>query len=158
MKFKTWSVPHAVLEQTEKAFLSGNHEVFVIWTAAASQEPPDAADILRCIIPQQQPGETPHGVYVHIAGSELQRIQVDNYTKGERSVVQLHTHPGADVGMSDLDREWEVVRHVGALSIIVPFYGRHGLDSFEGVNVYEREVAGWRLWTPSETSTRLVRI
>ncbi|TDA43625.1 hypothetical protein [Burkholderia pyrrocinia] len=159
MKFETWSVPHVVLEQTEKAFLSGENEVFVIWTAAAApKEPRPAADILRCIVPHQQPGETPDGgVYVHIAGSELQRIQIDNYTKGERSIVQLHTHPGADVRMSDLDREWEVVRHVGALSIIVPFYGRKGLLSFEGVNVYEREEAGWRLWTRSETSTRLVR-
>jgi proteasome lid subunit RPN8/RPN11 len=158
MKFKTWSIPDVVLEQTENAFLIGKHEVFVIWTAAASPEPPPVANVLRCIVPQQQPGETPNGVYVHIAGSELQRIQVDNYKKGERSVVQLHTHPGSDVEMSDLDREWEVVRHVGALSIIVPFYGRRGLDSFGGANVYEREEAGWRLWTPSETSTRLVRI
>ncbi|WP_028731323.1 Mov34/MPN/PAD-1 family protein [Pandoraea sp. E26] len=158
MKFGTWFIPIAVLEQTERAFISGNHEVFVIWTASASQNPLVDANVLRSVVPQQQPGETPTGVYVHIPGAELQRIQVDNYARGERSVVQLHTHPGPDVRMSDLDREWEVVRHVGALSIIVPFYGRGGLSSFDGANVYEREEAGWRLWTPAEASTRLVRV
>ena len=157
MIFNTWSIPQDVLKQTEEAFLAGQHEDLVIWTAAASQESTSAAEILRCVVPQQQPGETATGVYVHIAGAELQRIQIDNYKKGERSIVQLHTHPGSDVRMSDLDREWEVVRHIGALSIIVPFYGRRGLNAFEGANVYEREEAGWRLWAPSEISARLVQ-
>jgi hypothetical protein len=95
-------------------------------------------------------------VWVHIAGQELQRIQLDNFQRKERSIIQLHTHPGANVNMSQLDKEWEVVRHMGALSIIVPFYGTRGLNLFDGANVYEREGDDWRLWPRSETAERLV--
>ena len=157
MSYKKWKIPQQVLSESQQAFLRGQHEVFVIWTAAHhANTAGDIAEITRCIVPAQKPGVSKHGVWVHIAGEELQRIQLDNYQRKERSIVQLHTHPGADVSMSALDREWEVVRHVGALSIIVPHYGRLGLRSFDGVNVYEREENDWRLWSPAEAAERLV--
>ena len=158
MKYAQWIIPKAVVAQTEAALLSGQHEVFAIWTAPYDREQPSNtnANITRSIIPVQTPGETADGVYVHIAGGELQRIQLDNHRRNERSVVQLHTHPGADVRMSSLDRKWEVVRHVGALSIIVPFYGTRGLSLFEGANIYEREMDDWRLWSRQEATERMV--
>ncbi|MHA6823929.1 hypothetical protein ACQUKI_20695 [Ralstonia pseudosolanacearum] len=158
MKYTQWTIPQAVVTQTEAALLSGRHEVFAIWTAPYDREQHSgvSANITRSIIPAQTPGETADGVYVHIAGSELQRIQLDNYRRNERSVVQLHTHPGADVRMSSLDRKWEVVRHVGALSIIVPFYGMRGLSLVEGANIYERELDDWRLWSRQEAAERMV--
>ncbi|MHB9835136.1 hypothetical protein Q8F57_009885 [Paraburkholderia terrae] len=162
MSYESWNIPNAILRETEAAFLRGDHEVFAIWTAAsaanASGAPSQSIDILRCIVPAQEPGVSASGVWVHIEGKELQRVQVENFQRGERSVIQLHTHPGEDVRMSLLDREWEVVRHVGSLSVIVPFYGRRGLHSFDGVNVYEREEDDWRLWSPAETMQRLVRV
>lgn len=157
MRYNKWEIPRQVLVETERAFCSGQHEVFVIWPAKRiGAEKAEVAEITRCIVPAQTPGVKGNGVWVHIAGQELQRIQLDNFKSGERSVVQLHTHPGSNVQMSELDREWEVVRHIGALSIIVPSYGLHGLDSFAGVNVYEREEADWRLWTRKEVMERLV--
>ncbi len=161
MKFDRWQISHQILKETEKAFHGGTHEVFAIWTAAIVTDSADfntMAKISRCIIPAQTPGVTPQGVYVHIEGRELQRIQLDNHAKQERSIVQLHTHPGCDVNMSTLDRQWEVVRHIGALSIIVPYYGQKNLASFPGVNVYERESADWRLWQRDEIANRLVII
>lgn len=160
MKFKTWKIPLSVVRETERATQAGAHEVFVIWTAQSGgvDAHVDRADIVRCVVPAQAPGATPAGVWVHIAGAELQRIQLDNFARGERSIVQLHTHPGSDVRMSALDREWEVVRHVGALSIIVPFYGTRGLLLGDGANVYEREEDEWRRWSPVEAQERLVLI
>lgn len=155
MKYQRWLIPRPVLSQTERAFKHGRHEVFVLWTAALAPAGPDAC-IERCVVPQQRPGNTPQGVYVHIAGDELQRIQLHNFSVAQRSIVQLHTHPSADVNMSALDREWEVARHLGALSIIVPSYGDRGVDGFAGVNVYEREDADWRLWRREELLRRLV--
>ena len=112
MKCNKWVIPSAVATQTERALLVGQHEVFCMWTAAAgnaiSDEATGSAEVLRCVVPAQTPGETPSGVWVHIAGQELQRIQMDNYHRQERSIVQLHSHPGANVQMSELDREWEV--------------------------------------------------
>lgn len=150
-----WCIPEMILLDTEQAFRRGAHEVFVMW-AAPSPANGEQVSMSRCIVPEQRAGKTPLGVYVHIDGAELSRIQIENYRRRERSVVQLHTHPGANVEMSELDREWEVVAHVGALSIIVPYYGRHGLRGFPGVNVYEREAHDWRLWSAQETQSRLL--
>ncbi len=154
MTFVTWEIPSALLEETTSAFTSGAHEVFVIWTAPLRQTD-SVYKIRRCIVPQQTPGFSAGGVYVHIDGNELSRIQFDNYDRSERSVVQLHTHPSADVRMSPLDRAWEVVSHIGALSIIVPYFGKAGLRDFPGVHVYEREPDDWRLWTRTEIEQRL---
>jgi proteasome lid subunit RPN8/RPN11 len=159
MKYSNWIIPRHVVEDTARAFLRGAHEVFVIWPAALRDDAGSAgsiASITRCIVPAQKPGIAANGVWVHVEGPELQRIQLDNHRRGERSIVQLHTHPGDDVTMSALDREWEVVRHVGALSIIVPNYGKRGMGSFVGVNVYEREESDWRRWSRGEVEERLV--
>lgn len=157
MKIGTWKLNPQVVAETERALLVGAHEVFAIWTAV---KPPaagaDALAVDGCVVPRQKPGVSPTGVWVHIEGEELQRIQLDNFKTGRRSVIQLHSHPGADVRMSRLDREWEIVRHVGALSIIVPDYGRAGLALHAGANIYEREEDDWRLWTPQEAQARLV--
>lgn len=155
MTDQTWTLPASVFEETRQAFLTGRHEVFAIWVAGRGSEPEAPIAVRRCVVPAQAPGQTAYGVYVRIESAELQRIQLDNHRKGERSVIQLHTHPGRDVTMSELDREWEVVRHVGALSIIVPHYGTNDWRRFEGVNVYEREPDGWRLWSHAECLKRI---
>lgn len=158
MTTTTWIIPTSILRETQKAFLRAAHEVFALWVGSLKANAGEPIELLRCVVPAQEPGETAYGVYVRIEGAELQRIQLDNYRQGERSVVQLHTHPGHDVTMSDLDREWEVVRHVGALSIIVPNYGTTDWSGFEGVNVYEREPEGWRLWSHEECIKRITVI
>lgn len=157
MKIQQWKVGHDVVDQTERAFRVGAHEVFAIWSAEQPQgESIDQLTLDRCIIPAQTPGVTADGVWVHIEGRELQRIQLENFNTGRRSVIQLHTHPGADVRMSTLDRAWEVVRHVGALSIIVPHYCRFGLQLLTDANIYEQEVGDWRLWSKAEARERMV--
>ncbi len=154
MIYRSWSIPRSILETTETAFRSGHHEVFAIWTALLN--PTDLeCKILRCVIPEQSPGSNSYGEFVHIPGAELSRIQVDNFNRGERSVVQLHTHPSEDVRMSGLDRSWEVVIQEGALSIIVPNYCRESLLGFSGANVYEREGNDWRLWSSDEINQRI---
>jgi proteasome lid subunit RPN8/RPN11 len=153
---RRWQIPVSVVTSTELALRSGAHEVFVLWTAPLSTALMPIVPIERAIVPAQCASATRAGVYVHIEGSELARIQFENFNRGERNVVQLHTHPGANVDMSELDREWEVVRHVGALSIIVPHYGRGPLQGFAGVHVYERETSDWRLLSAGEAAKRLI--
>jgi proteasome lid subunit RPN8/RPN11 len=160
MKYGKWRVPMTVVRATEAAMTGRQHEVFALWTAELDVEAEyrEQAQIEQLVVPEQQPGWTPHGVYVHIVGSELQRIQLDNYERGQRSIVQLHTHPSEDVRMSGLDREWEVVAHVGALSIIVPKYCAHGLSLTSGANIYEREEDDWRLWSAQEARERIALV
>ena len=68
MKYSKWVIPSAVAAQTERALLVGQHEVFCMWTAAAgnavSDEATGSAEVLRCVVPAQTPGETPSGVLV----------------------------------------------------------------------------------------------
>lgn len=157
MKIEKWKVSAEVIRQTERAMRVGAHEVFVIWSANQLDSGDHKLTLVDgCIVPAQTPGVTADGVWVHIEGRELQRIQLDNFKMGRRSVIQLHTHPSTDVRMSQLDRNWEVVRHVGALSIIVPKYCRDGLQLFNGANIYEREDDDWRLWSLAEAQDRLV--
>ena len=156
MNIQRWEIPSVVIEQTQEAFRCGEHEVFVIWTAPLEEAGP-ICHVRHCVVPEQTPGFSPEGgAYVHITGAELSRIQFANYDRKERSMIQLHTHPSHNVRMSALDRKWEVVNHVGALSIIVPWYGKSALMGFSGVNVYEREHSDWRLWPPEETARRLI--
>lgn len=157
MKIEKWKVSHEVVVQTERAMRAGAHEVFVIWSANQLDDGHhDLIQVDGCIVPAQTPGVTAEGVWVHIEGRELQRIQLENFKTARRSIIQLHTHPGTDVRMSRLDRAWEVVRHVGSLSIIVPNYCQGGLQLFNGANIYEREDDDWRLWSRVEAQERLV--
>lgn len=104
----------------------------------------------------QAPSAGPRGASVHVPGVELRRIAFDNYARGERSVVQIHTHPSLDTRMSALDRRWEVVAHPGALSIIVPDYCRDGPRSFWSAGVYERGPGGhWARWGDGEMARRI---
>lgn len=112
--------------------------------------------IRRAIIPEQESHAGIRGAHVHIHGRELARIAFDNYDRGERNIVQIHTHPSPNTDMSVLDVQWEVVAHPGALSIIVPDYCRDGLVSFMNASVYERERGGrWRLWGAGEMERRV---
>ena len=174
-----WLVPQKVVDDTVGALSGRDAEVFVLWTTAlepgrGSEDGTLAGRIVgrlraalpflgrgkctvcRAIVPEQDSHVGAGGAHVHIHGKELRRIEFDNYERGERNAVQIHTHPSDDTRMSALDREWEVVMHAGALSIIVPDYCRGGIESFRSASVYEREVGGrWRLWGAGEFERRV---
>ena len=148
-----WEISKNILNETTKILASKRSGVFVLWTAPLELAN-NVCKISRYIIPEQDSHNGLEGAYVHIEGTELSRIVFDNHSKNERSVIQIHTHPSKNVEMSLLDREWEVVKHTGSLSIIVPSYGKYGLNNFPGVNVYEKEENDWRLWTHDEINKR----
>lgn len=88
MKIKQWKVNRDVITRTETAFRAGEHEVFAIWSAEhVKADIIDEMAVDGCIVPTQTPGITAEGVWVHIEGRELQRIQLDNFKVGRRSVI-----------------------------------------------------------------------
>lgn len=150
-----WIVPREVIDRTIDALSGADAEVFVLWTEPL---PParNRRAIARAIVPAQEWYVGPRGAHVHVTGGELRRIAFDNHERGERSAVQIHTHPSADTRMSALDVKWEVVAHPGDLSIIVPDYCRGGMRSFMRASVYEREDGGrWRHWGAGEAGRRM---
>lgn len=147
-------IPTDVLSQTELALHHDGLERTAVWQLA---EPPDhAMSIKRLVIPAQQPIATATGHLVHVAGHELARMQFDAYHAGLRTWIQLHTHPTRNVHMSVTDKEWAIADFPGALSIIVPSFGRLGIRGWPGVDVNERADDGWRRWDASEILARLV--
>ena len=147
-----------VVERTIGALSGMGAEVFALWTTPLASRPPSSRQLIsRVIVPEQEPRtDGPRGARVRVTGGELRRTAFDNYERGERSAVQIHTHPSADTRMSELDRMWEVVSHPGALSIIVPDYCRDGPDSFWRASVYERGPGGaWSLWDGGEMRRRI---
>lgn len=146
-------VPRHLVDETARA-LMGRGERTALWQFT---EPADGVMIVRRIVtPAQESIQTSFGHLVHVTGVELARVQLDAYRLGFRTWVQLHTHPGSDVRMSDTDREWAIADFPGALSIIVPHFGRNGLIGWPGVAVHERHEAGWHRWTRREILANLV--
>lgn len=60
-----------------------------------------------------------------------------------RIIAQIHTHPGRAYH-SEADAAWAIVRHVGALSLVLPSFARTAsLQNFsELVKIYEMTPAG----------------
>jgi proteasome lid subunit RPN8/RPN11 len=64
-----------------------------------------------------------------------------------RIVAQIHTHPGRAYH-SDVDAEWAIIRHIGALSLVLPRFAKTTtLPNFlERVVTYEFSPASEWLW------------
>jgi len=150
----TFAIPLDILPATEEALRLDGAERTAVWQLA---EPQDAEmTVRRLVVPLQEPIVTGFGHLVRVSSSELARMQFEAHHAGLRTWIQLHTHPGTNVGMSDTDVAWAIADFPGALSIIVPNFGRDVLESWTGVGVYERGDDGWREWTPDETRDRLL--
>jgi hypothetical protein len=138
-------ISQAILDETAAALLDPEGERTVLWQVAA--EPATEARVARLVVPAQRAIRSADGHVVRVDGSELARIQFEAHDLGLLTSVQLHTHPGANVAMSDLDVAWAIADFPGAVSIIVPRFGALGLIGWPGVSAYERREDGWLAWS-----------
>jgi hypothetical protein len=138
-------VPRTIVDETAAALRDPNGERTVLWqlATAAATEP----QVVRLVVPAQQAIRSDRGHAVHVDGTELARIQFEALDLRVLTAVQLHTHPGANVAVSDLDVAWAIADFPGAISIIVPQFGSLGLVGWPGVAVYERDGDGWSAWS-----------
>jgi proteasome lid subunit RPN8/RPN11 len=79
---------------------------------------------------------------------ESMRVLMSHLSSTRRRIVaQIHTHPGRAYH-SDADAAWAIVRHVGALSLVLPTFARTTtlLNFLQQVKIYELSPAGeWNL-------------
>ncbi|MDA4110950.1 MAG: hypothetical protein OK439_00315 [Thaumarchaeota archaeon] len=153
IKRPKWEISNLVIKETEEALRSKESEVFVLWVGPI-KKPKDKNVVTSGLVPFQDTHRGTEGNYVHVSGDELRRIAFANYERDERSVAQVHSHPGKNTTISSLDRRWAVADHQGALSIIVPDYGKNGMRDLFGLSIYEKEGSNWRLWNKRETKRR----
>ncbi len=77
---------------------------------------------------------------------------------GQLVLAQVHTHPGR-AWHSNTDDEWAFSDSPGLFSIVVPCFGRYGMQKIftNSVAVYERLISGdWHPLAPSEIQRRIL--
>ena len=130
-----------VTEFTDEALRAAGregHEAFVLWTGVIDG---DAFIVRNAHMPKQTGYRSEEGVCVRVDGDELHRLNVWLYEHSELLGVQVHSHP-TDAFHSETDDSYPIATTVGALSVVVPRYGRGGVQG-SGVAVYRFDARHW---------------
>lgn len=90
-----------------------------------------------------------HPGSMHEAGKHLRLLRL-------RRLAQVHTHPCDWTGHSQWDNDWAYSQLPGAISIVLPHFGRRQLD-LEQAGVHVRTPAGWQQ-LPQEQMLSWLRI
>ena len=84
-----------------------------LWLATAAPRKPAA------IVEVYEPDQVAEVDYFRLLPVSM-RLLMDHLRSTRRRIVaQIHTHPG-HAFHSEMDAEWAIVRHVGALSLVLP--------------------------------------
>lgn len=83
--------------------------------------------IQRTIIPEQDATRTEQGLLYVVNGAELRRINQELYEGGLMLVAQIHSHPSRAYH-SDTDDAYPIVTVLGGVSVVVPDFGRKGIN------------------------------
>jgi hypothetical protein len=134
-------VPRQVVGETNTVLRAAGRdrlEAFVVWGGIVSGQ---RFAVQSVHVPQQRSVRTREGLHVSIDGDALHALGLSLSSQGEIPGIQVHSHPDAAYH-SEADDERAVVTKRGALSIVVPAFGRDGVDG-EGVATYRLGADGW---------------
>ena len=134
-------VPSDVAQETDLQLrAAGRHraECFVLWSGVHDQ---DAFRVRTAHVPRQVAYRFEEGLCVRVDGDELHRLNVWLFKNHEQLGVQVHSHP-TDAYHSETDDTYPIVTVRGALSLVVPEFGRDGVRG-DGVASYRLGVSGW---------------
>jgi hypothetical protein len=134
-------VPGPVLDRTEaelRAAGTDGYELFVLWTGVVHGE---AFEVITPHVPKQTSYRLDTGLCVRVAGDELHRLNRWMFEAGEILGVQVHSHP-TEAYHSETDDAYPMVTLLGGLSIVVPQFGRDGLEC-PGTAAYRLSPEGW---------------
>jgi proteasome lid subunit RPN8/RPN11 len=107
-------------------------ERVVLWLARSVARDPAS------VIEVYEPDQICAGNYFKLP-AESMRLLMEHLRSTRRKVVaQIHTHPG-EAFHSEADAEWAIVRHVGALSLVLPRFAERTTPSrfLDEVMIYE---------------------
>jgi hypothetical protein len=119
-------------------------ERVVLWLARSTAR--DQAPIAEVYEPEQIADVD----YFKLPPESIRRLMVHLRTTRRKVVAQIHTHPG-QAFHSEADAEWAIIRHVGALSLVLPRFAESTtLSSFlREVMTYEYSAEGEWLHRPN---------
>lgn len=101
------------------------HEAFVVWGGTVEG---DSVTFEAAMVPEQTPHRTPHGLLVTVDGASLHKVNQSMYGAGLTLAGQVHSHP-TDAFHSDTDDCYPLVTLRGALSLVIPDFGRGGREA-----------------------------
>jgi hypothetical protein len=112
----------------------------VLW---AGQVEGSVCRVVQALFPRQTTWKTNAGLCVEVDGNELFNVNRALYSARQVLVAQVHTHP-TEAFHSQTDDRYCIATTAGALSIVVPSFGRFGLFG-PGVKAYRLHAGAWRL-------------
>ena len=144
-----YKVSPAVIRLTAKAVRrvgQGRKEAAVLWQGRILTN--TEAEVIKLIVPKQVAGPA----HFNISLEERLRIIDEINEVGEFILVQIHTHP-KEAFHSEADDRLAVTKHLHAISIVVPHFGKRWSGSLAEASVHLNLGGGvWRKLTDAEVS------
>jgi hypothetical protein len=148
------ALPAPILEDTLGRLREGGrlrHERVALWLAPAVA---GAATLREVYEPHQETAKD----YFHLPSESLRALMFRLRAGRLKVAAQIHTHPG-EAFHSKADAKWAIVRHVGALSLVLPrFAATTTVANFlDQVKIYALSEANeWTLTPNWGSDARLV--
>jgi hypothetical protein len=139
-----FTVTRAVLSGTlnvVRAAGAEGHEAFVLWGGVRDPADPAVLHLRSAVRPWQRPQKTARGLLVTVPGKALFSANKLLYERGEVLAAQAHSHP-TDAFHSSTDDDYPLVTLLGGLSVVIPDFGRDGLEAFGRWAWYRLEGTG----------------
>lgn len=138
-------LPIPVLYQTLGLLRDGGrlrNERVALWLAPAT----GSRALKEVYEPQQETARD----YFHLPPESLRALMARLKAGRLKVAAQIHTHPD-EAFHSKADARWAIVRHVGALSLVLPCFAATATVAtfLEEVKIYELSEAGEWLLTPN---------
>jgi hypothetical protein len=99
------------------------------------------ASVTRVFFPEQVATKSRWGVAVDLTERAHYTLP-DELKDNERFLARIHSHP-EEAYHSERDNENQVVSHKGAISIVVPFFGRDSIDLQDCAVYVLDHIEGW---------------
>lgn len=150
---RAFIIPSSILRETI-GFLqevgAKGFEGFVLWTGQLSAV--HTFRFCRAIVPEQRAMMTDRGLLVTVEGEALFEVNKSAHANKEILAAQVHSHP-TDAYHSSTDDAFPLVTLVGALSVVVPNFGRNALRDMDLWAWYRLSKRG--KWVPAEKTTKV---
>ncbi|HYW55765.1 MAG TPA: hypothetical protein VE934_02300 [Polaromonas sp.] len=153
MAQKTWDLPRDLLAQSiqvMRPYGAIGHEGLALWFG---DDRGDAVEITHLIVPHG-PGLVTHPLHLSLSLRAIARLtglsgRLDRYWAG-----QIHSHPGVDVRLSEVDKRMGVLVQ-DYLSVVCPHYAQQPVTDLRecGIHIFDR--GAYRQLAPAEVGARI---
>jgi proteasome lid subunit RPN8/RPN11 len=119
----TVNIPSSLWHKTQKGLATrgaGERESACLWVGQRGKE---IWSVKGIIFLDDIPGTISNKRFHHTPKEVVNKIYQVLRKEGLQIIADVHTHPGRDVEMSDLDKNHPIEYRVGLLSLILPNYG-----------------------------------